>query len=207
MSRTTRRRRPVLVLLALLVLAGAALYLWPRPDDGAAAAGSAVGAAPSAAAPSTGGAASAASPEPSTEPSTEPIEDDAAEAAPVVPDEPAEQTPQTQEPSTPTTPTPAGPAPVDVVLTYSAWDPSAAAVVVGGYADVLEDGGTCTLTLTRGDVVLTGESSASADVTTTSCGELRVSDGALSSGPWQAVVSYRSAGYEGQSDAGEVVVP
>ncbi|MGY1706295.1 hypothetical protein ACI79C_17155 [Geodermatophilus sp. SYSU D00697] len=205
MSRTTRRRRPVLVVLAMLVLAGAAaLYLWPRPDDGAAAAGSAVDAAPSATAPSTGGPAADTSSAPSTEPSAEPAEDDAAEADPVATEEPAEQTPQPLESSSPA---PAGPAAVGVVLTYSGWDPSAGAVVVGGYADVLEDGGTCTLTLTRGDVVLTGESTATADVTTTSCGELRVSDGALTSGPWQAVVSYRSAGYEGQSDAGEVVVP
>ena len=48
---------------------------------------------------------------------------------------------------------------VDVVTTYFGWDAGASAVLIGGYVTgVLEDGGTCTATLTQGGRSVTGTS-------------------------------------------------
>jgi hypothetical protein len=92
--------------------------------------------------------------------------------------------------------------------TYSGWDPQAGSVVAGGFvADVVENGGTCTLTLTRDGVVASGSAEATADASTTSCGEVRAGDADLGSGTWDAVLSYASARSTGESDVFTVVVP
>jgi len=97
---------------------------------------------------------------------------------------------------------------VAVSLSYTGYDAAAGAVVAGGYADgVVEEDATCTLVLRRGGVELRGESLGTADVTTTDCGEVRVGGDALTSGTWEAVLSYTSDTSVGESAAGEVVVP
>jgi hypothetical protein len=81
-------------------------------------------------------------------------------------------------------------------------------VVAGGYADgVVEEDATCTLVLRRDGVELRGESLGTPNVTTTDCGEVRVGGDALTSGTWEAVLSYTSATSAGESAVGEVVVP
>lgn len=95
-----------------------------------------------------------------------------------------------------------------VSITYASWDAGSRAVEVGGYvADVVESGGTCTVVLTRGDHRATATSSAEADASTTSCGAVSVPGGQLSSGTWEAVLSYGSADHRGASAPTEVVVP
>src|SRR3569833_4255032 len=45
----------------------------------------------------------------------------------------------------------------DIFITYAAWNNDTSAGEVGGYLrGIVEDNGTCTLTLTRGEVVVTG---------------------------------------------------
>jgi hypothetical protein len=97
---------------------------------------------------------------------------------------------------------------VDVATTYSGWDAATSGVIAGGYVTgVIEAGGTCTLTLTRGGTVATGTSQAVPDARTTSCGEVRVDGGALSAGQWSGVLSYRSGAATGASAPFAVVVP
>ncbi|SNR88471.1 hypothetical protein SAMN04488107_0440 [Geodermatophilus saharensis] len=81
-------------------------------------------------------------------------------------------------------------------------------MLAGGIVgDVVEAGGRCTLTLSRGGVVLTGESEAEPDAASTSCGEVAVSGAALTAGPWDAVLSYASDRSAGESAPFTVVVP
>jgi hypothetical protein len=97
---------------------------------------------------------------------------------------------------------------VAVSLTYTGYDPSTSAVVAGGYAaDVVEVDATCTLVLRRDGVELRGESLGAPAATTTDCGEVRVGGDALTSGTWQAVLSYTSDTSAGESAAVEVLVP
>ena len=198
MSRRTRRsrRRPLLVLVTLLLAAGA-FVLWTRSGDTAPAAAETRTPPPSAAAPS------AAVP--------------SSEAPSADPDAGTEQEADEEPPSRPTA-TSSAPEPeeeddgeltaVAVSLTYTGYDATAAAVVAGGYAaGVVEEDATCTLVLRREGVELRGESLGAANATTTDCGEVRVGGAALTSGTWEAVLSYTSDTSVGESAAGEVVVP
>jgi len=96
---------------------------------------------------------------------------------------------------------------VPVVVTYYGWNATAKDVEVGGYVEgVVEDGGVCTLTLTKGASTVRGDKSAVADASTTSCGELQVPGDAVSAGTWQAVLTYASAGHTGTSETVDVEV-
>ncbi|MCZ2806482.1 hypothetical protein O2W18_15335 [Modestobacter sp. VKM Ac-2983] len=93
-----------------------------------------------------------------------------------------------------------------VVLTYAGQDESTGVVQANGYVrGVIEEGGTCSLTLTRGDTEVIATTNATADATTTSCGLLETSPD-LAAGTWEAVLSYASAGAEGTSDELKVTV-
>jgi hypothetical protein len=96
---------------------------------------------------------------------------------------------------------------VPVTITYFGWDPDADQVQVGGYVGgVVEEGGVCTLTLTKGGTTVTGQRSAVANAATTSCGELSVPGAELGAGTWQAVLSYSSSGHAGTSESVDVEV-
>jgi hypothetical protein len=96
---------------------------------------------------------------------------------------------------------------VPVVLTYSAWSPADRQVLAGGYVSgIIEDGGTCTLTLTRGSSSVTVEGPAMPDATTTVCGGLAVPGDRLSAGTWQATLSYASPTHQGTSATAAVEV-
>lgn len=196
MSRRTRRsrRRPLLVLVTLLLAAGA-FVLWTRSGDTAPAAAETLTPPPSAAAPSAAvpsSQAPAADPDAGTEEADEepPSRPTATTSAPEPEEDDGELTA------------------VAVSLTYTGYDATAAAVVAGGYAaGVVEEDATCTLVLRREGVELRGESLGTANATTTDCGEVRVGGAALTSGTWEAVLSYTSDTSVGESAAGEVVVP
>lgn len=130
--------------------------------------------------------------------------------------EPAEQTavaPDAPNPSSGQTVATDEPVVVDteavpVVLTYSAWSPADRQVLAGGYVTgVIEDGGVCTLTLTRNGATVVVEGAAMADATTTVCGGLSVAGSRLTAGTWQAVLSYASSTHTGASSAAAVEVP
>lgn len=105
---------------------------------------------------------------------------------------------------------------VQVVTTYAAWeapqgvssvDGRSGRVLVDGYvAGVIESSGTCTVTLTKDGVTVTGHAAGEADATTTVCGGLAVSDPRLTPGTWSAVLSYRSATSSGAARPVNVTV-
>lgn len=199
MSRKTRRSRrgPALVLVALV--AAGALVLWTRSGDTAPAAAGTTAGPTSASAPTE--------PAPWASPPWEDAEEteEAAEEA----GEDATETASRPEPTAaPEDDEADGLASVAVSLTYTGYDAAAAAVVAGGYAaDVVEADATCTLVLRRGGAELRGEALGTPSATTTDCGEVRVGGDALTSGSWEAVLSYTSETSAGESAAVEVLVP
>lgn len=197
MSRTTTRRRPIVLGgLALLVMGGAGAFLLVGPS-GAEGTSSAAGTTsqPSVPVGNTGAAATDEGP-------------DQPSAAPTAPAGGVVETSPGPSVSVRPSSTTAALRSVLVSPTYSGWDPGAGAVVAGGFiADVVENGGTCTLTLTRDGVVVSGSAEATADASTTSCGEVRAEDPDLGSGTWEAVLSYASTRSTGESAAFSVVVP
>jgi hypothetical protein len=121
--------------------------------------------------------------------------------ASIGPDPDAGQTVATDAPDVVTT------TEVPVTITYFGWDPDRREVQLAGFVGgIVEDGGVCTLTLTKGSSTVRGEKDALADASTTSCGELSVPGDAVSAGIWQAVLSYTSAGHTGTSEAVDVEV-
>jgi hypothetical protein len=93
------------------------------------------------------------------------------------------------------------PAPGSVAVTYWHWNTTAGTVEVAGFVDGLtEDGGTCTLTLTRGATVLTGDGPALSDAASTSCGMVEVTVPAGNAGDWEAVLAYESPTASASSD-------
>jgi hypothetical protein len=96
----------------------------------------------------------------------------------------------------------------DVALTFAEWDDSSASVQVNAFVGgLVEDGGTCTLTLTRGADTRTAAVPSSADAATTICPSMTVPGDQLGSGTWQARVTYSSATATGASQPVEVAVP
>ncbi len=73
--------------------------------------------------------------------------------------------------------------------------------VNGFVSDVIEGGGTCTLTLTRQGQTVTESKSANPDAQTTTCGMIVVQWSKLSAGTWTAHLAYLSSKYEGKSDS------
>jgi hypothetical protein len=115
--------------------------------------------------------------------------------------------PDTDQPVATDTPVVVTTKQVPVVVTYYGWNPTAKDVEVGGYVEgVVEDGGVCTLTLTKGGASVTATADASADASTTACGGVTVPGSQVSAGTWKAVLSYSSAGHAGTSDAVDVEV-
>lgn len=207
MSRRTRRsrRRPLLVLVTLLLAAGA-FVLWTRSGDPAPAAAE----TPT---PTTTSAAVPSATVPSSDASSDVSSDVSSEDPDAGTEEEADEEPSSRPTATRSAPEPeqeddGGLTAVAVSLSYTGYDAAAGAVVAGGYAaDVVEEDATCTLVLRRGGVELRGESLGTANVTTTDCGEVRVGGDALTSGTWEAVLSYTSDTSVGESSVGEVVVP
>jgi hypothetical protein len=121
--------------------------------------------------------------------------------ASIGPDPDSGQTVATDEPHVVTA------AEVPVSITYFGWNPDEREVQLAGFVGgVVEEGGVCTLTLTKGDATVTGDKKALADASTTSCGELSIPGDQVAAGTWRAVLSYSSAGHTGTSEAVDVEV-
>ncbi len=73
--------------------------------------------------------------------------------------------------------------------------------------NVFEDGGTCTLTLTKGSLKLSGTSSGIQDVNKTTCSPITINKNKLQSGEWYAVLSYKSSTINGSSPSRVINVP
>lgn len=113
---------------------------------------------------------------------------------------------QTNPTSTPTSNTDAT-ANLGVTLSYI--NPSAQTVQAGGYVTgVLEENGTCTLTLTKGSLRVTGTSTGFIDVNKTTCPQISIERSQLSqNGQWTAVLSYKSTKASGASAPQTVNIP
>jgi len=98
-------------------------------------------------------------------------------------------------------------APVQVTVAFSGFDASAGAARLGGYADVLEAQGTCTLTMTLRSRTATRSSGATPDATTMSCGDLEIPRTELIAGSWLAVLRYTSTDRAGVAPAVTIEVP
>jgi hypothetical protein len=188
-----RNRRALVIAVAVAVVLVAALVWWAvARGDAEPAAVPAPGVTTTAPSPT-----STAAPSPSGTPTPAPVDPG---TAPTQPAEPA------QPGSDPVAPAP-GLATVDVVTTYAGWNDASGAVEVGAYATSVEDGATCTLTLTQGATTVTAEGAATPDVSTTACGDLAVARDRLAGGTWQAVVRYTSSTSAGVSAPVTVEVP
>jgi hypothetical protein len=97
--------------------------------------------------------------------------------------------------------------PVEVVLAYADWDDDTGVSAAGYVAQTVEQGGTCTLTLTLGQSEVTVSGPGAPDASSVACGGLAVPPGKLSSGTWTSVLSYSSSTSAGSSDAVPVEVP
>ncbi|MBJ7451115.1 MAG: hypothetical protein JHC71_03400 [Blastococcus sp.] len=190
--RPSRRRRTFLVvLLAVAIAVGAGFWLTTRADDGTTAAGDVDPvAAPTTEAPDEGG-----EPVTTLEPErTGGVPQPTAPSSEVATDTPA--------------PTEEAGAEVAPQLTYYGWDPAAGAVEAGGIVmGLVESGGTCTLTLTKGSTAVDVSADAVDNVTSTSCPAMTVPGDRLESGTWQATLSYESRTSQGTGDAVEIQVP
>ena len=99
------------------------------------------------------------------------------------------------------------PSPVVVTTTYAGVVRGSSAVEAGGFVDVIETDGTCTLVLRRGSTTREVSAPATPDPAGTSCGGLAVELSQLASGTWSGVLSYASPRSAGSADAVEVEVP
>lgn len=115
----------------------------------------------------------------------------------------------TDPPQTATAPPTRGASPhtVEVVQTYASFDKTTGVTAGGFVAQTVEDGGSCTLTLTGDGTTVKVDAPATPDASSTACGALTVPPGKVSSGRWTSVISYSSATSEGTSPSMQVVVP
>jgi hypothetical protein len=96
---------------------------------------------------------------------------------------------------------------VPVTVTFHGWRADVRQVLVGGYVPgVVESGGTCTLTLTKGAATVSADTQATADAASTACGAVVVPGDRLTAGTWKAVLSYSSPMHAGASGAVAVEV-
>lgn len=97
---------------------------------------------------------------------------------------------------------------VDVVTVFADLTSDGTAVEAGGYVvGLVESGGTCTLSLSKGGRERTASVDALPDASVTNCGGLTVPTDQLGSGTWRAVLRYRSDAAAGSAAAVDVVVP
>lgn len=98
-----------------------------------------------------------------------------------------------------------GRAEVSVVLTR--WSASRPFEAGGLITNITEEGGACTLTVTRGQTSLSATGSGAAGPSGVSCGDgLRIDDAALTPGTWAVSLSYSSSKYVGTSAPQEVTL-
>ncbi|KAB1659475.1 hypothetical protein F8O01_05990 [Pseudoclavibacter chungangensis] len=95
---------------------------------------------------------------------------------------------------------------VTVAINRWTWVAAQQAFAVGGFADVVEEGGTCTLTAVGPNGTYQASAPATRDVTTTVCVINLLAENAPS-GSYQLTLSYDGPSGHGESEAVEVVVP
>jgi hypothetical protein len=96
----------------------------------------------------------------------------------------------------------------EAVLSFAMWEEATASLDAAGYVTpVVEDGGTCTLRLTREEAEVSVTAPGMADATTTVCGRLSVPGEQLAAGTWTLRLAYSSATADVVSAPVDVEVP
>ncbi|SHG86796.1 hypothetical protein [Geodermatophilus nigrescens] len=95
-----------------------------------------------------------------------------------------------------------------VAISNAYWDPAEAALFAYGFVSpVVEDGGTCTLLVSRDGATVRATVDGMADATTTVCDRLVLPGEELSPGTWSVVLQYESGSASGESAPYDVEVP
>ncbi|MGY1715090.1 hypothetical protein ACI78R_11580 [Geodermatophilus sp. SYSU D01106] len=95
-----------------------------------------------------------------------------------------------------------------VAISNAYWDPAEAALFAAGFVSpVVEDGGTCTLLVSRDGSTVRATVEGVADATTTVCDRLVLPGDELRPGTWSVVLQYESGATSGESAAVDVEVP
>lgn len=94
-----------------------------------------------------------------------------------------------------------------VTITSAAWVPAQGVVVSSVVLGRIEDGGSCTLTASSGDVRASVDGEAISDAASTTCGELVVPADEVDSGTWSVELVYTSPDGSASSATDEVEVP
>src|SRR4030095_16005060 len=105
------------------------------------------------------------------------------------------------------TPAPPSGSQASIVMTYATYT-NGGVEASGFVSNVFEDGGTCTLTLSKGSLSVTGNSQGFVDVNKTSCPPIVINRSQIpESGDWTAVLSYSSSSAKGSSSSQTINVP
>ena len=94
----------------------------------------------------------------------------------------------------------------EVTMTYLYFE-DGKANAAGIVNNVFEDGGTCTLVLTKGSLRVTASSVGITDVNKTTCPPVFISSDKLEAGSWNAVLEYNSSSSKGASSPRTINVP
>lgn len=90
---------------------------------------------------------------------------------------------------------------VDAEILLSWWDADSTGISANGSVNnVVENGGTCTLTASKGSTVRSISKQSIANATTTACGEMTIPASQLGSGDWVIELKYSSNTASGSSD-------
>jgi hypothetical protein len=95
---------------------------------------------------------------------------------------------------------------VTPILTYIEQQDSGSVAARGYIPGIIENGGTCTLTLSKGSIKLADNHTAYGNAQNTGCGLMIIDKSKLSSGTWSATISYISVKYTGTSEPQNVRV-
>jgi len=93
------------------------------------------------------------------------------------------------------------------VVTGSGWDDAEDGAWVSAYVPGVEEGGVCTLVLSRSGRQVEIEQDALADASTTICGSLLVPHSELEAGTWSGRLAYASPTRTGESSDVVIEVP
>lgn len=94
----------------------------------------------------------------------------------------------------------------DVTMTYIFFENNRISTA-GIVNNVFEDGGTCTLILTKGSLKVMASSVGITDVNKTTCPPISIGKNQLQSGQWSAILEYSSSSAKGSSSTRTIDVP
>jgi hypothetical protein len=146
---------------------------------------------------------SSATAEPGADPS-EPASGASATPTPAVPVGPGQQT--TEVPAAPAP----GTTPVSVTpfVTFDQWTAGTSTLTIGATVpEVVEQGGVCTVTATRGAATVSGSFTALPSASSTDCGSMALSSPSFTAGTWTVSVAYASPTAAGTLSDYEVTIP